>query len=97
MNSLHYSLYSLQDLDEAASAASREPWIYLRCGHVYSYHNWKASAEEDNHQRTCPLCRKVGPYVKLELGQQRAFFIDDGPLTHAFVPCGHVTTERTTM
>ena len=92
-------LFLSQDLDEAAavSAALREPWIYLRCGHVYSYHNWKASAEEDNSQRTCPLCRKVGPYVKLELGQQRAFFIDNGSLTHAFVPCGHVTTERSTV
>ena len=55
-----------QDLDEAVSAASREPWVYLRCGHVYSYHSWKASVEDDNSQRTCPLCRKVGPYVKLE-------------------------------
>ena len=38
---------------------------------------------------------QVGPYVRLELGQERAFFIDDGALSHAFVPCGHVTTERT--
>ena len=38
---------------------------------------------------------QVGPYVRLELGQDRAFFIDGGPLSHAFVPCGHVTTKRT--
>lgn len=38
---------------------------------------------------------QVGPYVRLELGQERAFFIDSGPLSHAFVPCGHVTTQRT--
>ena len=35
--------------------------------------------------------------MKLELGQDRAFFIDSGPLSHAFVPCGHVTTEKTTQ
>ena len=41
--------------------------------------------------------KQAGPYVRLELGQDRAFFIDSGPLSHAFVPCGHVTTERTTQ
>ena len=87
----------IQDLDEAVSIASREPWVYLACGHVYSYHNWKAVPEEDNQQRTCPLCFETGPYVKLDLGLERGFFIDDGPLTHAFVPCGHVTTEKNTQ
>ena len=42
-----------------------------------------------------PVLLQVGPYVRLELGQERAFFIDSGALTHAFVPCGHVTTKRT--
>lgn len=73
----------------------REPWVYTECGHVYSHHDWKASPEEDNEKRTCPLCRKVSTYCKLELGMERGFFINDGALTHAFVPCGHVTTERT--
>lgn len=33
--------------------------------------------------------------MKLQLAQEKAFFVDDGLLTHAFVPCGHVTTEQT--
>ena len=39
---------------------------------------------------------QAGLYVKLELGQERGFFIDDSPLTHAFNPCGHVTTKKST-
>ncbi|CAI8030835.1 E3 ubiquitin-protein ligase pellino homolog 2 [Geodia barretti] len=73
----------------------REPWVYLKCGHLHGYHEWKAGPKESDSKRTCPVCREVGPYVRLELGQQRAFFIDSGALTHAFVPCGHVTTKRT--
>lgn len=38
---------------------------------------------------------QVGPYVKLELGRERAFFINSDDLTHVFKPCGHVTTEKT--
>ena len=38
---------------------------------------------------------QVGPYVKMDLGQERAFFINSGDLTHVFKPCGHVTTEET--
>lgn len=90
------SAETVTDLDQAVAASSREPWVYLSCGHVYSQHDWKAGPEESNKQRTCPLCRKVGPYVKLDLGRETGFFIDDGPLSHAFVPCGHVTTEKTT-
>lgn len=84
-----------QDLDVAVSSASREPWVYMACGHVYSRHDWKAGPEE-KISRTCPLCRVISPYCKLDLGLERGFFIDGGPLTHAFVPCGHVTTEKTT-
>jgi pellino protein len=73
----------------------REPWVYLKCGHLHGYHEWKAGPKESDSKRTCPVCREVGPYVRLELGQERAFFIDSGALTHAFVPCGHVTTKRT--
>ncbi|XP_019850677.1 PREDICTED: pellino isoform X1 [Amphimedon queenslandica] len=73
----------------------REPWVYMNCGHVFGQHSWKGLKDEDNHQRTCPLCSKVGTYTKLELGNERAFFVDDGPLTHTFSPCGHVTTEKT--
>ncbi len=80
----------------AVSSELREPWVYTICGHVYSQHNWKAGPEESNKSRTCPLCRTISPYCKLELGVERGFFIDDGPLTHAFVPCGHVTSEKST-
>lgn len=38
---------------------SREPWVYLKCGHIYSYHEWKAEPSESNSKRTCPMCREV--------------------------------------
>ncbi len=93
---IFYNCTHPQDLDDAVSVSSREPWVYLACGHVYSQHSWKAKPDESNSRRTCPLCMAVGSYVKLDLGKEKGFFIDDGPLSHAFVPCGHVTTEKTT-
>jgi pellino protein len=73
----------------------REPWMYVNCGHVFGKHDWKWTDNETDTHRTCPICHKAGPYIKLELGNERAFFIDEGSFTHTFAPCGHVTTEQT--
>lgn len=46
-------------------------------------------------ERECPMCRTRGPYVPLWLGCESAFYLDTAPPTHAFVPCGHVCSEKT--
>lgn len=79
--------------------------MYLTCGHVHGRHDWgQRSAEEEEDlreadgcvaRRECPLCRSVGPYVPLWLGCEPAVYMDAGAPTHVFVPCGHVSSERT--
>ncbi|XP_027872700.1 E3 ubiquitin-protein ligase pellino homolog 1-like [Xiphophorus couchianus] len=78
----------------------KQPWAYLRCGHVHGYHCWGGrrapEVEAECQERECPMCRAQGPYVPLWLGCEPAFYVDaEGP-THAFVPCGHVCSEKTT-
>uniref|UniRef100_A0A3P9H6M3 Pellino E3 ubiquitin protein ligase family member 3 n=1 Tax=Oryzias latipes TaxID=8090 RepID=A0A3P9H6M3_ORYLA len=80
----------------------RQPWVYLSCGHVHGRHDWGQRSEGEQRtgegaapQRECPLCRSEGPYVPLWLGSEPAVYLDAGPPTHAFVPCGHVCSERT--
>ncbi|OXB62612.1 hypothetical protein ASZ78_011241 [Callipepla squamata] len=74
----------------------KQPWVYLNCGHVHGYHNWGNKEERDGKDRECPMCRSVGPYVPLWLGCEAGFYVDAGPPTHAFSPCGHVCSEKTT-
>ncbi|XP_070578036.1 E3 ubiquitin-protein ligase pellino homolog 2-like isoform X2 [Ptychodera flava] len=78
------------DVDE------KQPYVYLKCGHVHGYHSWgvRQSSKEDS-ERTCPLCREIGPYVPLVMGNEASFYVDSGPPSHAFYPCGHVCTEKT--
>uniref|UniRef100_A0A1A7WU93 Pellino homolog 2 n=1 Tax=Iconisemion striatum TaxID=60296 RepID=A0A1A7WU93_9TELE len=77
------------------SLEDKQPWVYLACGHVHGYHNWGHRSEQGpNTQRECPMCRVVGPYVLLCLGSEPAFYVDTGAPTHAFVPCGHVCSEK---
>ena len=38
---------------------------------------------------------QVGPLVKLCMGMEPAFYVDAGPPTFAFNPCGHMGTEKT--
>ncbi|XP_068424414.1 E3 ubiquitin-protein ligase pellino homolog 1b [Clinocottus analis] len=76
----------------------KQPWAYLRCGHVHGYHDWGNRREEpqrEGRQRECPMCRARGPYVPLWLGCEAGFYVDAAPPTHAFGPCGHVCSEKT--
>uniref|UniRef100_A0A8C4SUL2 E3 ubiquitin-protein ligase pellino homolog 1-like n=1 Tax=Erpetoichthys calabaricus TaxID=27687 RepID=A0A8C4SUL2_ERPCA len=73
----------------------KQPWVYLNCGHVHGYHNWGNKEERDGKDRECPMCRSRGPYVPLWLGCEAGFYVDAGPPTHAFSPCGHVCSEKT--
>jgi len=86
------------------SLEERQPWVYLTCGHVHGRHDWgqrpegvemPGEGEVSTTRRECPLCRTVGPYVALWLGCEPAVYVDAGAPTHAFVPCGHVCSERT--
>uniref|UniRef100_A0A3B4C6L7 Pellino E3 ubiquitin protein ligase 1a n=1 Tax=Pygocentrus nattereri TaxID=42514 RepID=A0A3B4C6L7_PYGNA len=72
----------------------RRPWVYLTCGHVHGYHPWQGR-EEERGERECPLCRSRGPYVPLTLGRVSDVYVDAESPSHAFVPCGHVCSERT--
>lgn len=86
---------SMQRSRALSSLQDKQPWVYLACGHVHGYHNWgNRSEQEPNAQRECPMCRMVGPYVPLWLGCEAAFYVDTGAPTHAFVPCGHVCSEK---
>ncbi|XP_041721970.1 E3 ubiquitin-protein ligase pellino homolog 2-like isoform X1 [Coregonus clupeaformis] len=93
------------------SLEERQPWVYLTCGHVHGRHDWGQRPERQEARggggegegegristvrRECPLCRSVGPYVPLWLGCEPAVYVDAGAPTYAFVPCGHVCSERT--
>lgn len=86
---------SMQRSRALSSLEDKQPWVYLACGHVHGHHNWgHRSEQEANTQRECPMCRMVGPYVPLWLGCEAAFYVDTGAPTHAFVPCGHVCSEK---
>ncbi|XP_053366381.1 E3 ubiquitin-protein ligase pellino homolog 2 [Clarias gariepinus] len=90
--SMHRSSRALPSI---AQQQDKQPWVYLACGHVHGYHEWGHSTErEPNNKRECPMCRAVGPYVPLWLGCEPAFYVDSGAPTHAFVPCGHVCSEK---
>ncbi|XP_071246900.1 E3 ubiquitin-protein ligase pellino homolog 1-like isoform X1 [Salvelinus alpinus] len=80
----------------------KQPWAYLRCGHVHGYHAWGGQGREPDdevvevgRERECPMCRTRGPYVPLWLGCEAGFYLDAAPPTHAFSPCGHVCSEKT--
>nr|XP_040042979.1 E3 ubiquitin-protein ligase pellino homolog 1-like [Gasterosteus aculeatus aculeatus] len=78
----------------------RQPWAYLRCGHVHGYHGWGGRRDPEVEaacpERECPMCRTRGPYKPLWLGCETGFYVDAEPPTHAFAPCGHVCSEKTT-
>lgn len=72
---------------------SHQPYVYVKCGHVQGYHDWGTT--EKLNQRTCPICLSVGTVAKLCMGLEPSFYVDSGPLTHVFNPCGHMASERT--
>lgn len=72
---------------------SHQPYVYLKCGHVQGYHDWGTT--DKSNQRTCPICLSVGTVAKLSMGLEPSFYVDSGPLTHVFNPCGHTASERT--
>ena len=73
----------------------QKPWVFLHCGHV---HGWTIELEENNETEilhTCPECRVETRHVPLIMSGEPAFYVDEGPISHCFVPCGHVCSMRT--
>ncbi|GLV39590.1 Pellino [Carabus blaptoides fortunei] len=71
----------------------QQPYVYLNCGHVQGHHDW--GQDKDSGARRCPMCLELGPVVKVCMGLEPAFYVDSGPPTFAFNPCGHMSTEKT--
>lgn len=76
------------------SQAEKQPYVYLHCGHVQGLHHWGLQDQAPN-LRTCPMCIKAGPVVKLCMGIEPAFYVDNEPPNYAFNPCGHMASEKT--
>ncbi|XP_033635988.1 E3 ubiquitin-protein ligase pellino homolog 2-like [Asterias rubens] len=74
---------------------SKQPYAYLKCGHVHGYHMWDSKSTQQKTERTCPMCREAGSYEPLIMGNEPSFYVDSGNPTHAYVPCGHVCSEKT--
>ncbi|GFR19008.1 protein pellino [Trichonephila clavata] len=74
-------------------SSDKQPYVYLICGHVQGLHGWRE--DKESNARTCPMCLKVGPIVKLTMGIEPSFYVDCGPPNFAFNPCGHMATEKT--
>uniref|UniRef100_A0A6I8NRD8 Pellino E3 ubiquitin protein ligase family member 2 n=2 Tax=Ornithorhynchus anatinus TaxID=9258 RepID=A0A6I8NRD8_ORNAN len=89
LNTLAFPSISRKEVVE-----EKQPWAYLTCGHVHGHHNWGHRSDAEANERECPMCRTVGPYVPLWLGCEAGFYVDAGPPTHAFAPCGHVCSEK---
>lgn len=77
----------------ASDSTQQQPYVYLKCGHVQGHHDW--GQEKDKVTRRCPMCLVAGAVVKLSMGIEPAFYVDCGPPTYAFSPCGHMATEKT--
>lgn len=56
-------------------------------------HDW--GQDKSTGSRRCPMCLELGPVVTLCMGIEPAFYVDSGPPTYAFNPCGHMATEKT--
>ncbi|XP_024085374.1 protein pellino isoform X1 [Cimex lectularius] len=79
---------------KSSNDSEKQPYVYLNCGHVQGLHDW--GVEKGTNSRTCSMCFKTGPIVKLTMGIEPAFYVDSGPPAFfAFNPCGHMATEKT--
>ena len=37
---------------------------------------------------------QTGPFVKLQLGQETSFYVDNDVPTHCFSPCAHMASDN---
>lgn len=60
---------------------------------IIGNHDW--GQDKSTGARRCPMCLTQGSVVTLCMGCEPAFYVDFGPPTYAFNPCGHMATEKT--
>lgn len=60
---------------------------------IVGNHDW--GQDKSTGARRCPMCLDQGGVVTLCMGCEPAFYVDFGPPTYAFNPCGHMATEKT--
>lgn len=79
--------------------SSRQPYVYLACGHVQGKHSWGVIHPSGFGSATvfrCPICMTESEkVVKLAMGMEAAFHLDSDRLNYAFNPCGHVASFTT--
>ncbi|XP_027203146.2 E3 ubiquitin-protein ligase pellino [Dermatophagoides pteronyssinus] len=75
------------------SADDKQPYVYLKCGHVQGLHDW--GQNKHSNSRTCPMCFKSGPIVRLTMGIEPSFCTSSLMPNFAFNPCGHMASEST--
>ncbi|XP_036363243.1 protein pellino isoform X1 [Octopus sinensis] len=83
----------LPSKSHATPGLDKQPFVYIKCGHVHGRHTW--GQKDDDDKRTCPLCLKESPFIKLEVGSELSFYVDAGSPTYCFSPCGHMASENT--
>ena len=94
LKDLHFCTGLDADGDVDMGKDTEIPFVCIECGHVQSNHGWK---RRNGNGVSCyyPYCQKENCLVKLTLGIEPSFWVDCGPPTHAFIPCGHMTSEKT--
>ena len=58
--------------------------------------NGGAAGHSSSSVRTCPMCFKSGPVVRLTMGIEPSFWASSATPSYAFNPCGHMASETTT-
>lgn len=71
---------------------SKQPFVYLKCGHVHGKVDW---GDTEDGEKTCPMCRQKSKCVALVVGKENAFHLNSDEPNFAFNPCGHTVSEQT--
>lgn len=66
-------------------------WIVIKKNFALGNHDW--GQDKSTGARRCPMCLELGPVVTLCMGIEPAFYVDSGPPSFAFNPCGHMASE----
>lgn len=74
---------TVENTNEAGESIA---YVFPACGHVHGYHR-------SMEKKSCPMCRKVGVYVPLQIPICNQF--DESIPTHVFNPCGHAASLET--
>uniref|UniRef100_A0AC35TGJ6 Protein pellino n=1 Tax=Rhabditophanes sp. KR3021 TaxID=114890 RepID=A0AC35TGJ6_9BILA len=82
---------------KAKSQTSRQPYVYIECGHVQGKHDWGMSRSSGATVKfKCPICLiESEKVVQLVMGMESAFHLDSSSLDYCFNPCGHMASMNT--